>query len=67
MKGTYQKNRTAVVALAALAWLGVLSQLYASAIGYQRTMTNAVGLLMAFMMLGMILVALGRIQRRANA
>jgi hypothetical protein len=37
-----------------------------SAIGYQRTMVNAVGLLMAFIMLGMILVALGRIQRRAN-
>jgi hypothetical protein len=162
MKGTHQKIRTAVIALAALAWLGVLLQLYLSlhsaiangkglvglayhfllrnvwnpqgpnlvanvllhyvtpilflaywwfnfpkgalrwsyplvwglypaaylfyvlprgliigsypygfidpsAIGYQRTMVNAVGLLMAFIMLGMILVALGRIQRRANA
>jgi hypothetical protein len=97
MKGTYQKNRTAVIALAALAWLGVLLQLYLSLhsaiangkgliggvvsyFGYFTILTNigllvvqlsqgvnAVGLLMAFIMLGMILVALGRIQRRANA
>jgi hypothetical protein len=38
-----------------------------SAIGYQRTMVNAVGLLIAFIVLGLMLVALGRIQRRANA
>lgn len=38
-----------------------------SAIGYQRTMINAVGLLVAFFALGLILTALGRIQRRANA
>jgi hypothetical protein len=38
-----------------------------SAIGYQRTMVNAVGLLIAFIMVGLILVALGRIQRSANA
>jgi hypothetical protein len=37
------------------------------AIGYQRTMVNAVGLLIAFIALGLSLVALGRIQRRANA
>ena len=37
------------------------------AIGYQRTMVNAVGLLIAFIVLGLFLVALGRIQRRANA
>lgn len=37
-----------------------------SAIGYQRTMVNAVGLLIAFIVLGLILVAMGRIQRRAN-
>jgi hypothetical protein len=37
------------------------------AIGYQRTMINAIGLLFAFIALGLILVALGRIQRRANA
>jgi hypothetical protein len=39
----------------------------ASAIGYQRTMINAVGLLIAFILLGWILTALSRIQRRANA
>jgi hypothetical protein len=38
-----------------------------SAIGYQRTMVNAVGLLMAFIVIGLILIALSRIQRRANA
>jgi hypothetical protein len=37
------------------------------AIGYQRTMVNAVGLLIAFIGLGLFLVALGRIQRRTNA
>jgi hypothetical protein len=37
------------------------------AIGYQRTMVNAVGLLSAFIVLGLILVALGRVQRRAAA
>jgi hypothetical protein len=37
------------------------------AIGYQRTMINAVGLLFAFIALGLILVTLGRIQRRASA
>lgn len=36
------------------------------AIGYQRTMINAVGLLLVFIMLGLILVALGRIQRRVS-
>src|ERR1700722_17721525 len=38
-----------------------------SAIGYQRTMVNAVGLLVAFIVIGLILIALSRIQRRANA
>ncbi|HTB90884.1 MAG TPA: hypothetical protein VK743_23140, partial [Steroidobacteraceae bacterium] len=28
MKGTYQKNRALVIALAALAWFGVLLQLF---------------------------------------
>jgi hypothetical protein len=37
------------------------------AIGYQRTMINAVGLLAAFIVLGLILVGLGRIQRRVSA
>jgi|HubBroStandDraft_6_1064221.scaffolds.fasta_scaffold68021_3 hypothetical protein len=37
------------------------------AIGYQRTMINAVGLLFVFIVLGLILVALGRLQRRASA
>jgi hypothetical protein len=36
------------------------------AIGYQRTMINAVGLLLVFIMLGLILVALGRLQRRIS-
>jgi hypothetical protein len=36
------------------------------AIGYQRTMINAVGLLLVFIVLGLILVALGRVQRRAG-
>jgi hypothetical protein len=36
------------------------------AIGYQRTMINAVGLLLVFIVLGLILVALGRIQRRIS-
>jgi hypothetical protein len=38
-----------------------------SAIGYQRTMVNAVGLLIAFIAIGLILTALGRVQRRAHA
>lgn len=37
------------------------------AIGYGRTMINAAGLLVVFIVLGIILVALGRIQRRVNA
>lgn len=37
------------------------------AIGYQRTMINAVGLLIAFIAIGLILTALSRVQRRANA
>lgn len=37
------------------------------AIGYQRTMVNAVGLLIAFIAVGLVLTALGRIQRRSNA
>lgn len=37
------------------------------AIGYQRTMVNAVGLLGVFIVLGLLLVALGRAQRRAAA
>jgi hypothetical protein len=37
------------------------------AIGYERTMINAAGLLVVFIVLGLILVALGRIQRRVNA
>jgi hypothetical protein len=37
------------------------------AIGYQRTMINAVGLLVAFFAIGLILTALGRIQRHTNA
>jgi hypothetical protein len=36
-------------------------------IGYERTMINAVGLLVAFIVLGLILVSLGRIQRQASA
>jgi hypothetical protein len=38
-----------------------------NAIGYQRTMINAVGLLIAFIAIGLILTALSRIQRRAHA
>ncbi len=37
------------------------------AIGYQRTMINAVGLLAVFIALGLFLVALGRLQRRIAA
>lgn len=37
------------------------------AIGYQRTMINAVGLLIAFIAIGLMLTALSRIQRRAHA
>jgi hypothetical protein len=36
-------------------------------IGYQRTMVNALGLLLAFIALGQVLVVLGRMQRRASA
>jgi hypothetical protein len=36
------------------------------AIGYERTMINAVGLLLGFIVLGLILVALGRLQRRIS-
>jgi hypothetical protein len=38
-----------------------------SAIGYQRTMINAVGLLIAFIVIGLIFTALGRVQRRSSA
>jgi hypothetical protein len=38
-----------------------------NAIGYQQTMINAVGLLFAFIVLGLLMVALGRVQRRASA
>jgi hypothetical protein len=38
-----------------------------SAIGYPQTMINAVGLLFAFIAIGLILIALSRIQRRASA
>src|SRR5580698_3123048 len=37
------------------------------AIGYERTMINAVGLLFVFIVLGLIMVSLGRIQRRVSA
>ena len=37
------------------------------AIGYQRTMINAVGLLIAFIMIGLIFTALGRVQRHSSA
>jgi hypothetical protein len=37
------------------------------AIGYERTMINAVGLLIAFFVIGLVLTALGRVQRRAHA
>jgi hypothetical protein len=37
------------------------------AIGYERTMINAVALLLVFIMLGLILVSLGRMQRRISA
>ena len=37
-----------------------------SAIGYQKTMINAVGLLIVFIALGLILVALSRLQRRIS-
>jgi hypothetical protein len=36
------------------------------AMGYERTMINAVGLLIVFIVLGLILISLGRIQRRVN-
>jgi hypothetical protein len=38
-----------------------------SAIGYQRTMINAVGLLIAFIVIGLIFTALGRVQRHSSA
>jgi hypothetical protein len=37
------------------------------AIGYERTMINAVGLLFFFIVLGLMVVSLGRIQRRVSA
>jgi hypothetical protein len=37
------------------------------AIGYERTMINALGLLGVFIVLGLILVAFGRLQRRVGA
>ncbi len=39
----------------------------ANAIGYQRTLINGVGLLFVFIALGLILVALSRVQRRVSA
>jgi hypothetical protein len=38
-----------------------------TAIGYQKTMINGVGLLFVFIALGLILIALGRLQRRVSA
>lgn len=38
-----------------------------SAIGYERMMINAVGLLGVFIVLGLMLIALSRLQRRAGA
>jgi hypothetical protein len=38
-----------------------------NAIGYQRTMLNAIGLLVVFIVIGLILTALGRTQRLAHA
>ena len=37
------------------------------AIGYERTMINAFGLLFFFIVLGLVMVSLGRIQRRVSA
>jgi hypothetical protein len=37
------------------------------AIGYQKTLINGVGLLVVFFVLGLVLVALGRVQRRVSA
>jgi len=37
------------------------------AIGYERTMINAVGLLIVFIVMGLIVVSLGRLQRRVSA
>lgn len=39
----------------------------AKAIGYERTLINGVGLLLVYFALGLILVALGRVQRRVTA
>lgn len=39
----------------------------AKAIGYEKTLINGVGLLIAFFVLGFILVACGRIQRKVSA
>jgi hypothetical protein len=38
-----------------------------NAIGYQRTMINAIGLLLVFIVLGLLVVALGRAQGKASA
>jgi hypothetical protein len=37
------------------------------AIGYEKTLINGVGLLIVFFVLGLVLVALGRLQRRVTA
>lgn len=37
------------------------------AIGYQQTLINGVGLLIVYFVLGLVLVALGRVQRRVTA
>jgi hypothetical protein len=37
------------------------------AIGYEKTLINGIGLLIVFFVLGLILVALGRVQRRVSA
>jgi hypothetical protein len=38
-----------------------------SAIGYQQTLINAVGLLIAFIVIGLLFTALGRVQRHSRA
>jgi len=59
MNSAARKAKTFALSLTALAWFSVLLQL-----GYARTLLNSLGLLVVFIVLGLLLVALGRARRR---
>jgi len=69
-----RKNRSFALSLTVLAGLSLVRGYFvgsypypfidAAHIGYGRTMLNALGLLIGFIALGLLLVAFGRVRRR---